>query len=327
MLLESARSLKLELINQLQGGGPLVHRVHGRITAQVQRPIDPKNIPQSPLAGGVAVGISVLAKRRYGIAVHVQDKSDDTRKVADYVRDLTHGETHVQYVGQIRPQSYRIRPLCPGVSISHPRVTAGTLGAFVNVSNSSRVHILSNSHVLAASGLANVGDEIIQPGSRDGGAPPHDSVGTLATFVPLRQPPTVNYVDAATCLLNRDISYNYSPLPSNLSGPADPESEGLVVEKIGRTTGRTRGKITDFALDNVWVSYYEPPLDLIFSDQIAVTGLGTAPFSLGGDSGALVFRTDPPEAIGLLFAGSETGVTYVNSLGSVLRDIDAKLTE
>ena len=57
---------------------------------------------------------------------------------------------------------------------------------------------------------------------------------------------------------------------------------------------------------------------------------GTGPFSRGGDSGSLVYRADGV-ALGLLFAGSETGgdngtgLTYINPINTVLRELGATL--
>src|SRR5207253_1870555 len=74
----------------------------------------------------------------------------------------------------------RVRPLRPGLSIAHPCVTAGTLGGFLRLPDG-RLAVLSNSHVLAASGTAAIGDPVLQPGPADGGGPA-DRVATLAAF-------------------------------------------------------------------------------------------------------------------------------------------------
>ena len=64
--------------------------------------------------------------------------------------------------------------------------------------------------------------------------------------------------------------------------------------------------------------------------QIEIQSSGTGPFSRGGDSGSLVYREDGV-AIGLLFAGSESGgdngsgLTYVNPIDAVLAAFGATL--
>ena len=70
--------------------------------------------------------------------------------------------------------------------------------------------------------------------------------------------------------------------------------------------------------------------ELSFDDQIEVEGVGDDQFSRGGDSGSLVYREDGV-ALGLLFAGSETGgengsgLTYLNPIDAVLDALGATL--
>ena len=114
------------------------------------------------------------------------------------------------------------------------------------------------------------------------------------------------------------------------------EAEGELPEvaKHGRTTGRTRGTITAIELDNLQVQY---DIGVVrFDDQIEVQGADGL-FSQGGDSGSLVFTVGGATtaggalAVGLLFAGSETGgpggtgLTYVNPIVAVLAGLDAEL--
>lgn len=219
----------------------------------------------------------------------------------------------------------RVRPLRPGVSIAHVDVTAGTLGAFVLVDG--RVHALSNHHVLAGAPGAALGDLVLQPGPADGGRAPDDRVGTLAAFVPLTRGQTAT-VDAAVALLDEeevDPTYPVGRVTTTARALG-----GETVEKIGRTTSVTRGRVTAIELDEVVVGYGDDLGNLRFDDQIEIEGLGTSPFSRGGDSGSLVYREDGV-ALGLLFAGSETGgdngrgLTYVNPIDAVLGALDATL--
>lgn len=219
----------------------------------------------------------------------------------------------------------RVRPLRPGVSIAHVDVTAGTLGAFVLVGGV--VHALSNHHVLAGSPSARTGDLILQPGPADGGLAPSDRVGTLAAFVPLAAGTTAT-VDAAIALLDDpevDPTYPVGRITTTARALG-----GESVAKIGRTTSITRGRVTAIELDDVVVGYGDELGNLRFDDQIEIEGLGTGPFSRGGDSGSLVYREDGV-ALGLLFAGSEyggdngRGLTYVNPIDAVLTALDATL--
>ncbi len=203
--------------------------------------------------------------------------------------------------------------------------TAGTLGAFVTVDGA--VHALSNYHVLAGSPRARVGDVVLQPGPADGGTAPADRVGTLAATVPLA-PGRVATVDAAVALLDDpgvDPTYPVGPITTTAVAVG-----GEDVAKIGRTTAVTRGRVSAIELDEVVVGYGEELGELRFDDQIEVETTGTGPFSRGGDSGSLVYRADGV-ALGLLFAGSETGgengtgLTYVNPIDAVLTALGARL--
>ena len=101
------------------------------------------------------------------------------------------------------------------------------------------------------------------------------------------------------------------------------------MEKIGRTTGHTTGRVTAFELDNVIVRYDTGTLR--FDDQIEIEGTADVAFSAGGDSGSLVFTSGARGALGLLFAGSDQGgtngqgLTYCNPLTTVLRRLRASL--
>jgi hypothetical protein len=96
--------------------------------------------------------------------------------------------TDVLEVGEIKALTYnhRLRPIQPGISIGHPEVTAGTLGAIVEDTHTGRKLILSNNHVIANSNDSQEGDPILQPGKIDGGRNPEDVVGNLFRFVPIQ---------------------------------------------------------------------------------------------------------------------------------------------
>ena len=76
------------------------------------------------------------------------------------------------------------RPVPIGISTGHPDITAGTIGA--RVTDGTSVYALSNNHVYAAVNKAFIGDEVIQPGSVDGGQLSVDLIGTLSDYEPLR---------------------------------------------------------------------------------------------------------------------------------------------
>jgi len=208
----------------------------------------------------------------------------------------------------------RVRPAMGGFSVGHYKITAGTIATCVYdlvpfPGIPPRYYILSNNHVLANSNNARIGDPILQPGPHDGGTVPGDIIARLFRFVPIKfKTPTatpINYVDAAIAEgefhnLNREI-YWIGYVQQVKSNP----KVGDIVEKTGRTTNFTTGKI--IALNATVDVNYGSGRIARFARQI-VTGA----MSAGGDSGSLV--CDIKEgAVGLLFAGSSK-VTIINNI-------------
>lgn len=284
------------------------------------------------------VGVSVLGPGRYGLAVRHEDAS--AAAVAALALELAGDEADVREVGPVRALSLpapddvdpwlptelrrRARPLRPGLSIAHPDVTAGTLGAFVRLADADGLFALSNNHVLADSDRGRVGDPVLQPGPADGGRD-DDRVGQLARAVRLL-PEAANTVDAAVALLD-DPSVQ-AEYPSGRIDQWMDADDDVAVEKVGRTTGVTRGHVTAIELDDLTVEYPIGPVT--FDGQLEVTGDSGA-FSAGGDSGSLVYQPATGMAVGLLFAGSQrggpagTGLTYCNPIGAVLQALQATL--
>lgn len=223
----------------------------------------------------------------------------------------------------------RVRPLRPGVSVGRYDTTAGTLGGFVRIGGS--LHLLSNHHVLAGPS-PRIGDAVVQPGPVGGGTDPEDRVGTLTTWVPLSPDGRARVDAAAAALSEPGVDPHY---PVGLVTTTAEVLGAEAVEKVGRTTGVTRGRVTAIELDDLVVDYGPGTGRLTFDGQIEVeatgTPTGTAPFSRPGDSGSLVYGPDTKAAVGLLFAGSETGgtdgtgLTYLNPVGAVLDALGASL--
>lgn len=101
------------------------------------------------------------------------------------------------------------RPIFPGLSVGHCITgETGSIGAIVGAfGDSDHRYILSAAHVLAAAGLAQIGDDIVQPGGEDGGECPSQTIGELAEFVKFQQGPGFpNRADAALAKLKSDIA-------------------------------------------------------------------------------------------------------------------------
>ena len=219
------------------------------------------------------------------------------------------------------------RPVPIGVSTGQVDVTAGTIGA--RVTSGQDLFALSNNHVYANRNQAKVGDNILQPGSVDGGTNPADAIGTLHDFERIRfcNPFPVcpaNRIDAAIAATTSDNLGNSTP--SN--GYGTPRSEvlaaklGMEVQKYGRTTGHTLGSISGL---NATLNVGFRDNTARFSGQIVISGSG---FSAPGDSGSLIVSGgDGPDGrrpVGLLFAGSDTN-TIANPIGLVLDRFDVRI--
>ncbi|WP_345217857.1 trypsin-like peptidase domain-containing protein [Georgenia halophila] len=293
----------------------------------------------------LAIGLAPRADDDYGIALRYRTDVPRARAIAEQLAEQAGPSVDVRRTGRIlslsgvptwsgmplpaepaQGETGRIRPLRPGVSLAHVDVTAGTLGAFVVREADGDLFVLSNWHVLAGSPSAEIGDVILQPGPADGGTAPEDRVGTLADLVPIR-PEEAMTVDAAIALLDEpqaDLEYPVGTITETVEARG-----GESVAKVGRTTGRTSGRVSAIELDDVMVGY--GGLGAVsFDDQIEIESSTGGPFSQGGDSGSLVYREDGV-AIGLLFAGSEsggpngTGLTYVNPIWTVLDALGVNL--
>ena len=250
-------------------------------------------------------------------------------------------DTDVIEIGKIKllgsDRTVRIRPVRPGASIGHYKVTAGTLGAVVRDRATGKLLILSNNHILANGttgfdGRAAKGDPIFQPGAYDGGGE-RDRVASLYRFVgvfrseeeamhcPVAQAAamsasallsvvrpdyrlklfkafaTENIVDCAVAL--PDSPNLIDPAIMDI-GPVRGAAEvkpNDTVKKSGRTTGITTGRVV--AIGTSLKVTMENDTEAWFGDQV-VTNMKSGP----GDSGSLVLNGDN-QAVGLLFAGSE----------------------
>jgi hypothetical protein len=270
--------------------------------------------------------------RKWRVAIRAWTKADLKHPATQWLISQAQGEVDIRITGVIRARAakkrginsaiarYRsvCRPLLAGHSVAHSKVTAGTLGAWVHRGDGQPL-ILSNNHVLANSNAAKLGDSIVQPGPSDDPAKRGGVVGALDGFVYLRK--TRNQVDAALASVQDrfapdDLSIpQIGRVPGYYSGPIG-EVAGLSVQKTGRTTGHTRGRVTTITV-NLPVDYGDPgrPRIVRFEQALEISS-GNKPFSDGGDSGSLITDGDG-WAVGLLFAG-DAEATFANHIPGVL---------
>jgi len=226
-------------------------------------------------------------------------------------------KTDVVETGPIKPQPLVTRkPLQPGYSVGHFKITAGTFGAVVT--RKKAYQILSNSHVLADSGRGKKGDAILYPGKADGGVKGKDTVGKLARFRKFKK--TGETVDCATASIDKK---RLADLRSDIKSLGVPKGTtaakvGMNVTKTGRTTATTTGKV--IATDaTIKLNYGAGVGQVSFVKQVVCTR-----YSKPGDSGSLVLDKKTKKAVGLHFAGGPSG-SFFNPIGLVLKSLGVKL--
>lgn len=203
---------------------------------------------------------------------------------------------------------------------------AGTLTALARLGQEDELYGISCNHVVGGCSTARPGTPIVVPGIQDVSADHNDIlvIGLHLTAAPMSQGlPSVS--DIAR---NRDLAcFRLSDADrlSSLQGSGDEAydtptgfarpRESLAVKKWGRSTGLTKGRITNVIkggepIDYNVTSYYGPMNSQVFKGTVYFNEVyevepSGGPFSLGGDSGALVVsNTKGPEmVVGIVVAG------------------------
>ena len=275
----------------------------------------------SPLAGKGFVGIA-HSETDGVITVFVEDEQAKQRVPRSFngytVQTEVTGKIQVLSTQVTEPlagvsseRRGEVSPLVGGVSLSAwlPGVYyAGTLG-MVTYNDK----ILSNAHVIAiepdTENFLDLGTDIIQPGSGDGGRS-GAQVGELEAYLPIDfDPEAENYADAAIGSIDSGIDVSYGEQFGEggnywIEGWTE-VSVGDTVRKSGRTTGVTTGEVKQTGA-TVWIEYGNQTAR--FVDQIQVEQNNWS-FAGPGDSGSAVDKDG--EFVGLVFAGTEDYV-YIN---------------
>jgi hypothetical protein len=345
MRLESARDLKLQLLNDIIE--PLVTRIARVRTSGAKALAVSLGVPgvedaSSLLCVGarplgtiaavqrsLALGVAPHGKQ-YRLAIRLQRVALRNSSIVDHLRTQAKGEVDIRLVGRIdkrtaslrsrrRPRAmgrgvtewYRgnTRPLLIGASVGHVDVTAGTIGAFVD--RGGTTCLLSNNHVLADEGRGSTGDAILQRARFDGGKLRTEEVARLLRWVPLKRR-EANVVDAAIAAIKSGEAYD-PRLLREVSNGRNRMLKGLGPELVDEGASVLKiGRTTGATKGRVTAFSLDNVVvsygvgNLRFDDQIEIEGTGTAPFSDGGDSGSLIVSSRM-EAVALLFAGSDTG--------------------
>ncbi len=218
--------------------------------------LDTSPIPETLVVAGEEIPTDVI-QREYGLAYRI--------------------ESHVQ----TNQRKLRLDPVQPGVSVSHHRGTAGTLGLVVIDNDSGDPSILSNWHVLHGN-AGQIGDPVVQPGPFDHNQTEANRAGRL-TRSHLGPPGDC----AIAKIEDRSFLTEVMELQVRPRQIARVELGDKVV-KSGRTTGVTQGVVR--RVDVMTKIHYggEAGTRAIGCFEIgAPDGAGAGyEVSLGGDSGS-----------------------------------------
>lgn len=201
----------------------------------------------------------------------------------------------------------RVDPMRPGVSVSHPSGTAGTLGLIVYDQHSGAACILSNWHVLNTPS-GQIGDAIVQPGPYDDNRVDQNKAGTL-----LRSHLGI----AGDCAIAKieGRGFDLSVLDLNVTARELGKAEiGDLVVKSGRTTDVTYGRVrrTDTITKLTYGSTGEQRIGGFEIGPADDHPADNHQISMGGDSGSAWLgcdRNGKPSRVllGLHFAGEPDG--------------------
>ncbi len=212
---------------------------------------------------------------------------------------------------------------------------AGTLGALVTLPDG-KIYGLTNNHVTGGCNHTQMGMHILAPApfDADPAHPPPVAIGKHHSFVPLNSGDpgqvALQLLDVALFeatepdLLTSMQGSGFYDTPSIIADPVG----GMMVKKVGRTTGMTHGQIQGEFTTPLGIPYQADRFRsmVYFQNTWSVTTPTLDPFSLGGDSGSLVVTEDGTKAVGLVFAGATTGaVSYIIPIRSVLEALGATL--
>lgn len=274
---------------------------------------------------GTAIGATEKGEPVIKVLVETKESAKDVPAIIEGVpvEVVVTGKIEAmwQTSGTVSRTSRFSRPVPIGISTGvNGECSSGTIGC--RVKKNGNVYILSNNHVLARQNNAPKNSAILQPGPADTNCYVSSSnvVGALTEFKQIFFGGVNNQIDAALAY----TTTAYVGKSTTSEGYGTPKSATLAatinqsVQKYGRTTGLTRGKVTGInAIVNVGYNGGTGR----FTNQIIVAPLSGTGFIKSGDSGSLLVTDPGKNPVGLLFAGNADGsVAMANPIGKVLSE-------
>jgi hypothetical protein len=186
-----------------------------------------------------------------------------------------------------------------GRGVGNPKARAGTIGLVVY--DGTQPAILSCEHVLAGPKAA-IGDAILLPAVEAGGKIPDDVVASLTRFLPQG-----SSGDFAIARIEASRAFDTTVLVSGAKiSTTAPATLGDVLEKVGSTTGLTRGIV-----EGIGDYLVQPGNFLMTGLQIGRLD-ETRDLSLPGDSGSVWYTRDTHYGVGVHVASGvdDTGHAF-----------------
>lgn len=242
-----------------------------------------------------------------------------------------------------QPKAYYLHNerYCCGSSVFPANcIGAGTLGFFA-IDETDVLYGISNNHVTGACNNAQPDLPILAPGPIDVTSCSIDpfTIGRHSRLLPIHDGipeniSIINNFDAASFKVsNRNaitsMQGNFYDTPSSVMEPVP----GMKVEKVGRTTGYTKGTILAQSASPVPVFYKLNEYNLqktVYFDTVFIVATGDGSlFSDRGDSGSLVVFVDDQSnrhSVGIVFAGNDKrGLSFILPISPILRAFNLRV--
>lgn len=305
MNLSSCRELKNELLRRAYAlPGETRHLRSYPLPRASRVATKKKGVEATETTSIAALGVAPAGKKDFKLAVRIFKGQE--HQESHLLEGLAR---HAKEMDVARGVRYRPRAgitVRAGGSCGHYKITAGTLGGFVE--DTSGYYMMSNNHVFANSNQCFGADPILQPGPMDISGSFH-TIGLLDRWFPLSKSGSTG-IDVALATFTDEVSnfepWRYAGVGTIKKQPVANRFTVTRVIKLGRTTGIRRGTVSAFELDGVQIDYGTPsdPAIVSYDDQIEVIGdPPSKAFSDGGDSGSFIIDRDTMQVYALLYGG------------------------
>lgn len=321
MNLSSCQELKQEVLQRsYRETQDMVTR--GALSVRGARAGRKRSVAIAEHAPVAAVGVAPVPgkKKDFKLAVRIFAGCEHSREALLKGMDRFEGEMDIASGVRYRPRL----TVSAGGSCGHYKITAGTLGGFVE--DDDRYYIMSNNHILANSNQCFGGDRIMQPGPLDANAG-STVIGHLDRWHPLSIEDSDGF-DVAIAHFSGNVDsflpWDYTGIGTIRKNPVANRYLVTRVIKRGRTTGVRRGRVSAFELYGVRIDYGTPnaPAIVTYDDQIEIVGdPARRPFSAPGDSGSFIIDRDTLAPYALLYGGGSDSLGIDRTLAQFMPDV------